>query len=47
MICMDLASVYRSLARKHFPNAAIIADRFHGCDCSITISSPYGNSFTR
>jgi transposase len=28
-ICMDLASVYRSIARKHFPNAVIVADRFH------------------
>ena len=28
-ICMDLASTYRSIARKHFPNAVIVADRFH------------------
>lgn len=27
--CMDLASVYRSLVRKHFPQARIVADRFH------------------
>ena len=26
---MDLASVYRSIARTHFPNAVIVADRFH------------------
>jgi transposase len=26
---MDLASVYRSLVRKYFPNARIVADRFH------------------
>lgn len=26
---MDLAPVYRSLVRKHFPNARIVADRFH------------------
>jgi len=26
---MDLASVYRSIVRKHFPNALIVADRFH------------------
>ena len=29
VICMDLASAYRVLARKHFPNARIVADRFH------------------
>jgi transposase len=29
VVCMDLASVYRALARKHFPNARIVADRFH------------------
>ena len=29
MICMDLASCYRAVARKHFPNAVIVADRFH------------------
>jgi transposase len=29
MVCMDLATVYRSLVRKHFPNARIVADRFH------------------
>ncbi len=27
---MDLASVYRAIVRKHFPNARIVADRFHG-----------------
>lgn len=26
---MDLASVYRAMVRKHFPNAKIVADRFH------------------
>jgi transposase len=26
---MDLASAYRALVRKHFPNAHIVADRFH------------------
>ncbi len=26
---MDLASHYRALVRKHFPNAQIVADRFH------------------
>src|SRR5581483_8715018 len=29
LVCMDLASVYRALVRKHFPNARIVADRFH------------------
>jgi len=29
VVCMDLASVYRALARKYFPNARIVADRFH------------------
>lgn len=29
VVCMDLASNYRSLVRLHFPNARIVADRFH------------------
>src|SRR6185437_13873069 len=29
LVCMDLATTYRSLVRKHFPNARIVADRFH------------------
>jgi transposase len=29
VVCMDLAPVYRSLVRKYFPNALIVADRFH------------------
>jgi len=29
MVCIDLSSSYRSLVRKHFPNARIVADRFH------------------
>ncbi len=29
VVCMDLAAVYRALVRKHFPNARIVADRFH------------------
>ena len=29
VVCMDLASAYRALVRKHFPNARIVADRFH------------------
>jgi hypothetical protein len=29
MVCMDLASVYRVLVRKHFPNARNLADNFH------------------
>jgi transposase len=29
VVCMDLAVGYRSLVRKHFPQARIVADRFH------------------
>lgn len=29
LVCMDLASVYRAIVRKHFPKAKIVADRFH------------------
>lgn len=29
VVCMDMASVYRSLVRKYFPHARIVADRFH------------------
>jgi len=29
VVCRDLASNYRSLVRLHFPNARIVADRFH------------------
>jgi transposase len=29
IVCMDLASVYRALVKKHFPKARIVADRFH------------------
>jgi len=29
VVCMDLASNYRSLVRKYFPNARIVAHRFH------------------
>lgn len=29
VVCMDLSSTYRSIIRKHFPNALIVADRFH------------------
>jgi transposase len=29
VVCMDLASAYRAIVRKHFPNALIVADRFH------------------
>lgn len=29
VVCMDLASVYRALVRKYFPQARIVADRFH------------------
>jgi transposase len=29
VVCMDLASSYRALVHKHFPQARIVADRFH------------------
>lgn len=29
VVCMDLSSTYRSIIKKHFPNAKIVADRFH------------------
>jgi transposase len=29
IVCMDLAVVYRSIVRKHSPQALIVADRFH------------------
>ena len=29
IVAMDLSSAYRALARKHFPQAQILADRFH------------------
>lgn len=29
VICMDLSTTYRSLVKKYFPNAKIVADRFH------------------
>jgi transposase len=29
VVCMDLAASYRSIARRHFPKALIVADRFH------------------
>ena len=29
VVCMDLSPTYRAIVRKHFPNARIVADRFH------------------
>jgi transposase len=29
LVCIDLSVTYRSLVKKHFPNARIVADRFH------------------
>jgi transposase len=29
IVCIDLSSTYRALVKKHFPNARIVADRFH------------------
>jgi hypothetical protein len=44
---MDLASVYRALVRKHFPQAKIVADRFHVIRRSTTTSWPAGGRLTR
>ena len=29
VICMDLSATYRAIAKRYFPNASIVADRFH------------------
>lgn len=29
MVCIDLCSAFRSLVRRYFPNAILVADRFH------------------
>jgi len=29
VVCIDMSNTYRALIRKHFPNAIIVADRFH------------------
>ena len=29
VVCIDLSTTYRAVIRKHFPNARIVADRFH------------------
>lgn len=29
MVCIDLSETYRAIAKRHFPNAVIVADRFH------------------
>jgi transposase len=29
VVCMDLSDTYRSIIRRYFPNALIVADRFH------------------
>jgi transposase len=29
VVCIDLSSTYRALVKKYFPNAKIVADRFH------------------
>ena len=29
LVCIDLAQGYRAMIKKHFPNARIVADRFH------------------
>jgi len=30
MVCIDLCSAFRRLARRYFPNAILVADRSHG-----------------
>lgn len=29
VVCIDLSSTYRTIIKQHFPNAKIVADRFH------------------
>jgi transposase len=29
VVVMDLSETYRSIVKKYFPNAMIVADRFH------------------
>lgn len=29
LVCIDLSATYRSIVRRYFPNAKIVADRFH------------------
>jgi transposase len=29
VVCIDLSATYRAIVRRHFPNAKIVADRFH------------------
>jgi transposase len=29
MVCIDLSRTYRTIVKRHFPNATIVADRFH------------------
>ncbi len=29
MVCIDLSPAYRALIKRYFPNAKIVADRFH------------------
>lgn len=29
VVCMDLSETYRAIVKRHFPNAIIVADRFH------------------
>jgi len=29
VVCIDLSETYRAIAKRHFPNAVIVADRFH------------------
>jgi transposase len=39
VVCMGLAPSYRALVRKHFPNARVVADRFHVRRAGTTFSA--------
>lgn len=45
VVCMDLATVYRAMVHKHFPNARIVADTSFGS--SVITSSPADASWIR
>ena len=44
ILCMDLSSTYRSIVKKYFPNATIVADLFMLSDlCNINACRHLGN----
>ncbi len=47
VVCMDLASCYRALVKKHFPHARIVAARSTSSGSSTIISWPAGRTWTR